>query len=164
MNIFYLDKDPVISAKGMTNKHIVKMILESAQLLCTAHHILDEDLSPFRDKLYKPTHKNHPSAIWVRESYKNYEWLYEHFVALCDEYTKRYHRVHMTETKLKDILYHLPLNIPLCEATPVRLAITDTSHHSADPVKAYRSYYEAEKLKVPQDIKRYYNIIRGEQC
>lgn len=163
MNIFFLDNDPVKSARAMTNKHCVKMILESAQLLSSAHHILDGEISPFRDVLYKPTHKNHPSTIWTRESYKNYEWLYAHFVELCKEYTRRYGRVHATETKLKDVLYHLPLNIPLVPATPIRIAITNTEHHRADPIESYRTYYEAEKLKVPEDIKRYYNIVRGER-
>lgn len=163
MNIFYLDANPRKSARAMTNKHIVKMILESAQLLSSAHHILDGEISPFKDVLYKPTHKNHPSTIWTRESHENYEWLYEHFLELCNEYTRRYHRVHLTETKLKDVLYHLPLNIPLKKRTPIRIAITNTEHHRPDAVASYRAYYEAEKLKVPEDIKRYYNIIRGER-
>jgi hypothetical protein len=89
MNIFYIHENPTISAKAMSNKHVVKMILESAQLLSTAHHILDKSTS---SELYKPTHKNHPSAIWVRQSYKNYQWLYNHFISLCEEYTKRYNK------------------------------------------------------------------------
>lgn len=163
MNIFYLDQNPRKSAQAMTNKHIVKMILETAQLLSSAHHILDGEISPFKSVLYKPTHKNHPSTIWTRESHENYEWLYEHFLELCNEYTRRYHRVHLTETKLKDVLYHLPLNIPLKKRTPIRIAITNTAHHRKNPVESYRVYYEAEKLSVPSDKKRYYNIIRGEQ-
>lgn len=161
MNIFYLHPSAEISARAMTDKHVVKMILESAQLLSTAHHILDGEISPFKTLLYKPTHKNHPSAIWARETHKNYEWLYAHFVELCNEYTRRYKRVHLTEKKLKKALYHLPLNIKIGEQTPMRLAITNTAYHKDDAVASYRAYYEAEKLKVTHDKKRYYNIIAG---
>ena len=79
MNIFYLSEDPNQAAKYMYNKHVVKMILESAQLLCTAHIISDGESA---DVPYKATHKNHPSAIWARESVSNYIWLYDHMIAL----------------------------------------------------------------------------------
>ena len=62
MNIFYLSNDPVQAAAYQYNKHVVKMILETAQLLCTAHHELQSAV----DVPYKPTHRTHPSAIWVR--------------------------------------------------------------------------------------------------
>ena len=82
MNIFYLHRDPVIAAKVHYNKHIVKMILESAQMLCTAHHeIMGEDA----DVPYKRAHVNHPSTIWCRSSAQNYAWLYDHFVALAED-------------------------------------------------------------------------------
>ena len=86
MNIFYLHSDPVVAAQKQYNKHVVKMILESAQLLCSAHHMLDSEI----DVPYKLTHKNHPSAVWTRQSKQNYAWLYFHMLALGDEYTKRY--------------------------------------------------------------------------
>jgi hypothetical protein len=63
MNIFYLNSDPERAAQLQYNKHVVKMILESAQLLCSAHIMLDSEI----DVPYKLTHKNHPSAIWVRD-------------------------------------------------------------------------------------------------
>lgn len=161
MNIFYLDASPLVSAQAMTNKHVVKMILETAQLLSTAHHVLDGDASPFTADLYKITHQNHPSAIWTRESYQNYTWLYEHFIALCEEYKIRYKKTHKTEKVLKDILSHTPMHIPYRPATPIRIAIANTQHHKPDPIASYRAYYEAEKLKVPVDIERYYNILGG---
>ena len=95
MNIFCLDKDPVKAAQMMCDKHIVKMLLESAQLMCTAHRELDVscNIMPNIDKmLYKSTHKNHPSAKWVRESAYNYIWLYRHWVAMNDEYKLRYNK------------------------------------------------------------------------
>ena len=159
MNIFYLHDCPMVSAKAMTNKHVVKMILETAQLLSTAHHVLDDTISPFRDILYKKTHQNHPSAIWVRESHENYEWTYEHFVALCDEYTKRYGKIHATEKKLKDKLYHLPLNIPLKKRTPIKLAITNKDYHLSNPIDSYRTYYTHEKLHTDIDTQRYHSVL-----
>lgn len=155
MNIFFLHESPIVSAKAMTNKHVVKMILETAQLLSTAHHILDDELSPFRDDLYKMTHKNHPSAVWVRESHENYLWAYKHFVALCDEYTRRYKKTHATEIKLKHILNHLPINIPYVSMTPIKLAITNKEWHRKNPYESYRIYYENEKLKTFDDKQRY---------
>ena len=78
MNIFYLHQDPHEAAKLQYNKHVVKMILESAQMLCTAHHCI---MTGDADVPYKMAHKNHPSTVWARRSANNYEWLYHHFVA-----------------------------------------------------------------------------------
>ena len=97
MNIFYLDKDPFKAAKLQYNKHVVKMILESAQMLCAAHHVLGNP----EDVPYKLAHKNHPSTIWVRENSLHYDWLYEHMIALGNEYTKRYGKKHLSITKCK---------------------------------------------------------------
>lgn len=159
MNIFYLHESPKVSAQAMTDKHVVKMILESAQLLSTAHHVLDGDDAVNKHLLYKPTHRNHPSAIWARESSANYEWLYEHFLALCEEYTNRYHKVHMTQTKLQNILSHLPIHIPHNDLTPIRVAISNPIWHSKKPIDSYRNYYMGEKLKLDKDIQRYQQVI-----
>lgn len=153
MNIFFLDKSPIVSAKAMTNKHVVKMILETAQLLSTAHHVLDDEFS--HDHLYKKTHVNHPSSVWVRESNENYAWAYEHFIALCDEYTQRYNKTHATEIKLKSVLATPPQNIPYKKMTPIKLAITNKAWHRKNPFESYRIYYENEKLKTHDDKQRY---------
>ena len=105
MNIFYLDEDPVKAAKYQYNKHVVKMILESAQMLCTAHHLIMGDDA---DVPYKIAHPKHPSTQWVTYSASNYAWLYQHMLALGDEYTKRYGKTHLTITKCKDKLAKLP--------------------------------------------------------
>ena len=105
MNIFYLDECPHKAAELQYNKHVVKMILESAQMLCTAHHcIMGEDA----DVPYKSAHKNHPSTVWARRSANNYEWLYHHFVALSAEYKRRYGKEHLSYTKCKDKVSILP--------------------------------------------------------
>ena len=90
----------------MCDKHVVKMILESAQMLCTAHHINGSMLT--KDEIYKPAYVNHPSTKWARESMEQYEWLYKHFCALCKEYTRRYGRVHITDSKLNSLLSIYP--------------------------------------------------------
>lgn len=162
MNIFYIDKDPHKAAQAMTDKHVIKMILESAQLLSTAHHVLGSNTKEYLEALYRPTHINHPSAIWVRESLANYKWLYNHFMSLCEEYTERYGKIHLTEKKLALLLCHTPKDIPNIGLTPMRIAIKDTCWHKDDAIESYRAYYVGEKLKNEKDIKRYNKIIKGE--
>ena len=106
MNIFFLSKDPVKAAQLQCDKHVVKMILETAQMLSTAHH--ENGTSLDTDVLYKKTHVNHPASVWCRASAKNYNWLYEHFVALCDEYTHRYGRTHLSDTKFRALFKTVP--------------------------------------------------------
>jgi hypothetical protein len=174
MNIFYLDHDPMVAAQAMTDKHVVKMILESAQLLCAAHRVLDGEsviqlsangrrLTRYShptldDVLYKSTHINHPSGVWVRESKANYLWLYEHFLALCAEYTNRYKKVHATYEKLGALLNTPPLAIVSSPFTPITLAMP-APYHLPNPVEAYRYYYESEKLSSLKDIARYHTIL-----
>ena len=144
MNIFYLDKSPKLSAKYHNDKHTIKMILESAQLLCTAHILLDNNDNGL---LYKATHKNHPSAVWVRQSKQNYLWLYELFVELSKEYTFRYNKVHKTYTKLKDILAVPPSNIPDTDFTEPPLCMPDECKLE-DVIESYRNYYMTEKRNI----------------
>lgn len=144
MNIFYLSNDPVDCAVQHCDKHVVKMILETAQLLSNAHHMLDGDqvIKP----IYKLTHKNHPSAIWTRASKQHYLWLWTLLKALCKEYTFRYDKIHKVERE--NLLYVLevpPVNIPnkgwLSDPTP---AMPD-EYKTQDAVKSYRNYYIGAK-------------------
>ena len=82
MNIFYFYKSPTLSAQAQPDKMLVKMPLETAQMLCTAHRILDGDEYADQEGLYKEAYINHPCTIWARESSANYWWLYSHFIAL----------------------------------------------------------------------------------
>ena len=113
MNIFYLDKRPDDAAEMHCDKHCVKMILENAQMLSTAHRVLDED--DVHPDLYKIAHKNHPSTIWTRSSKQHYDWLFRLFRMLSAEYSLRYSRddfkVHKTWDKLGKILEIAPKNI-----------------------------------------------------
>jgi len=162
MNIFYLDKDPVKSAELHCDKHVVKMIIEYAQLMSTAHRVLDGDLyedrtannhrikrwrlsdSNMENVLYKASHINHPSNIWIRSSDSHYQFVYDMFVALCNEYTHRYGRVHLTEEKLKDVLQHLPSNIANINFVDPPQAMPDDVKTS-DAVDAYQNYYRVYK-------------------
>jgi len=141
MNIFYLDRDPVKAAKVQYNKHVVKMILESAQMLCTAHHHYDNG----HNVPYKKAHYNHPSTIWCRQNAKQYMWLYNHMLALGEEYTKRYKKTHLTITKCKEPLKHLPMGIPDSTFTEPPQCMPDEYKVKDDSLSAYWNYYEQEK-------------------
>lgn len=143
MFIFYLSEDPKEAAQYHVDKHVVKMIVESAQMLCTAHRLLDSNQS---DILYKTTHKNHPCAIWCRESVQNYNWLYRLFVSLCDEYTFRYGKTHLTDRKLRNILSNPPKNIKDVGPTLIAQAMPQELKQE-NPVSAYRQYYIKEKTR-----------------
>lgn len=173
MNIFYLDRNPITAAKAMTNKHVVKMVLESAQLLSTAHRVLDgiptiqlsksgarlTRYAHSNDVLYKSTHINHPSAVWVRTSIANYMWLYKHFCALCDEYTARYGKVHATDARLRAVLATPPVALTSDIPTLIPCAMPDEYVYAADPVLSYRIYYMREKLHDMDDIARFGSVL-----
>ena len=143
MNIFYLDRDPEIAAQMMCDKHVVKMILESAQMLSTAHRVLDGDEYADKVGLYKMAHKNHPSTIWVRANYENYDWLHEHMEALMTEYTYRYGKHHATERLIHSLWEH-PKNITHGYFTDPPQCMPDYCKND-DAVSAYQNYYILEK-------------------
>lgn len=139
MNIFFLSKDPLECAQLHCNKHCVKMIIEYAQLLSTAHRVLDNNYD-----VYKIAHLNHPSTIWTRTNKSNYKWLSMLWVYLCREYTYRYGKTHLTEKKLIQHLTKTPKNIsegdffdpPQCMPEDVK---------SDSTIKAYQDYYKKYK-------------------
>ena len=145
MNIFYFYDCPEKSAQAQPDKMLVKMPLETAQMLCTAHRELDGDEYADEVGLYKRAYWNHPCTVWARESYDNYRWLYKHFIALGDEYKHRYDREHGSITKLKDVLEPCPLNINEGKMTPVAQAMPDKYKRLYDPIQAYRDYCINEK-------------------
>tara|TARA_Y100001970_G_scaffold80425_1_gene102161 strand:+ start:5295 stop:5789 length:495 start_codon:yes stop_codon:yes gene_type:complete len=154
MNIFYLDKDPVKAAMYHCDKHVVKMILEYAQLMSTAHRILD-DIAPYEnDILYKACYINHPCSKWVRQGSGNYQYTYRLWTTLCSEYTFRYGKKHLTEKKLRDHLYKLPKNIQIKDLTKPVLAMPDDVKNNRSPVKSYREYYLVHKKDLLKYTKR----------
>jgi hypothetical protein len=160
MNIFYLDNNVKTCAEYHNDKHVVKMILEYAQLLSTAHRVLDGneyiDASSGRrikrwrlgnesmeNMLYKASHINHPSAIWVRQSNNNYNWLMCLFQDLLQEYTHRYGKIHATD-RLVYWLRQPPANIPVGYFTQPTPAMPD-EYKVPDSVQSYRNYYIGAK-------------------
>jgi hypothetical protein len=141
MNIFILDQDIVKSAQYHIDKHIVKMPLETAQLLCTAHHISGSDY--LDDVPYRATHKNHPSAVWARKSLDNYMWLCDFGLELCTEYTYRYDKVHKCEAVISWCREHQP-RIESYGLTEFAQAMPD-QYKSHNAVTSYRDYYKGEK-------------------
>lgn len=141
MNLFYLDRSPYLAGKYHCNKHVCKLLVELAQMLSTAHRILDDNDNP---ALYKITHKNHPTSVWVRSSLRAYTYTFHLFDALCGEYTKRYNKMHATESRLLCILAIAPKNIPdLPWVDPPQCMPEECKRE--DTVKAYRYYYVKEK-------------------
>jgi hypothetical protein len=147
MNIFFLSLSTTDSAQQACDKHVIKMILESTQLLYTA-----QGLSAF-NKLhenpytpYKPTHKNHPSAIWTRSSIHHYLWLCDLALAYCTEYKFRY-----GEEKEHACYKHLlwlkqnPPDLEDKEFTEPPQCMPD-QYKRESCVEAYRAYYIGEKL------------------
>ena len=161
MNIFYLNEDPKQCAREHIDKHVVKMIIEYAQLMSTAHRMLDgteywdktkagrrirrwklEDRR--EEQLYKASHINHPDAQWVRQTTGNYAYLWQLFNALCNEYTYRYGRVHETDRKLRGVLICPPQNLKEGDMTEPPQCMPDHCKHS-DVITAYKNYYIQEK-------------------
>lgn len=146
MNIFFLSLNPQEAARLHCDKHVVKMILETAQLLYSAHWILDPEGLP--EKAYKLAHKNHPCSIWVRTSLTNYLWLASLGLWLCKEYKYRYgeHKTHKTEEHLIWLFNNYPLNIPISGFTSPALAMPD-QYKQYSVVDSYRTYYIESKFK-----------------
>ena len=137
MNIFAVDKDPKISAQQLCDKHVVKMILESAQMLCSAY--------PNGDAPYKRAFYNHPCTIWARESQENYEWLLAHAYAMCQEYTRRYGKVHKSIYAIEWCgKNYIKLRLPRKGLTKFAQAMPEQYKNKCS-VTAYRSYYNGEK-------------------
>ena len=162
MNVFYLHSDPKVCAEWAVDSHCVKMILEAAQLLSTAHRVLDGvqyiDASSGRKikrwrldngregVLYSATHVNHPSAVWCRESNNNYNWLWCYLDEHCKEYTRRYGKIHKVESSgLKTFLSIPPDNIPIGSFFQPPSAMDAKYIISEDARVNYRNYYKVGK-------------------
>lgn len=162
MNIFVLDTDLAKCASYHCDKHIVKMILEYAQLLSTAHRVLDGKQKIILSKsgrkqkiwvlehersekvLYQAVSVNHPCAIWVRQSEENYIWLHQLLTHCLFEYYDRYNREHKTSNILLD-LFPSPENIPKGPLTEFPQAMPEECKVPDNAIKAYRNYYNMHK-------------------
>lgn len=164
MNIFYLSNDTKLCAMQHVDKHVVKMILEYGQLMSTAHRVLDG--TPYYGKtknnrniqrwllpdereevIWKASHVKHPSGLWVRASSTHYQWLYQLWLDMLDEYNYRYNKVH-SSIRMVEIFKKLPNNIPnlgwLSDPTP---AMPDKYKIQGNSIQSYRNYYLGDKQK-----------------
>lgn len=143
MNIFVLDYNIEKCAQFHCDKHVVKMVLESAQLLSSVHRTHGEEVG------YSLTHKNHPCAIWARESRENYDWLYELALSLNDEYGFRYNKSHKSIQVIESL--PSPDYLPNKGLTPFAKAFgayADECNKHSDVVEAYRHYYRVAKADI----------------
>lgn len=143
MNIFFLHINPKQCAKWHVDRHVIKMILETAQLLCSAIWICGyEDANKEVNPPYKLTHSNHPCAIWCRANKENWNWLKELGLALCEEYTFRYGKKHKTQSIIENLVCPKLKNEPFFEppqAMPEQYKIKN------DSIMAYRLLYAIGK-------------------
>ena len=140
MNIFVLDKNPQIAATMACDKHVVKMILETAQMMCTVVSV--HDLHP----PYRATHAKHPCTIWASESQANWQWLIDYGLALSAEYTERYGKVHKSQGVI-EWCRDQNINLPSCGLTPFAQAMPP-QYRNECVVTAYRGYYMGEKERI----------------
>lgn len=179
MNIFFVSTDPEEAAEMMCDKHVVKMILETCQMLWTAYHThnarFDWKLraAEMGCTIYKATHVQHPSCIWVREREEHYQWIVKHLNALCKEYTIRYSKTHVCQIAAAFFSDHMPNFPKIIEERDGRVIIIRPYKHttffgkvdippncSKPPIcikntllitdsltESYREYYRVEKRR-----------------
>lgn len=143
MNLFYLAQDPEESVRYLCDKHVVKMTLETAQLLCGVYHMSNQS-GPYVP--YKLTHKNHPVAVWSRDTKGNFDYLSEYFRCISNEYLFRYNKEHLSFTKCAHLCYSGNLSIPKGSFTVPPKCMPDEykvslGNSGVDTVESYRAYY-----------------------
>ena len=144
MNIFALSARPREAAKWHVDKHVIKMPLETAQILCTVRHIYGDHTPPYRS-----THIHHPCCKWTTKSVENYVWLCILGIELCVEYTYRYSRIHRCESIIEECLQKVPKKIANKGRTKFAQAMPEWCKME-NSVLAYRNYYIQEKSHLAQ--------------
>ena len=151
MNIFVLDDNPFRAAEMMCDKHIPKMIVESAQMMASAlrrHGATDEDMPLTKSGTpYKGGYKHHPCTVWAGDSFENFSWLTDHAMTLCFEYTSRFGKKHGCDDAISH-LWRLAIKVKLGashQRTPFAQAMPD-EYKDDDAVKAYRAYYHSKQF------------------
>ena len=166
MNIFAIEGNNGVidwkaSARSQDNYRVVKMILESCQMLCTAiNELSGEHIAPYRS-----THKHHPSTKWVMASSANFEALVVHTEAMLREYTERFNKIHKCQAVLdKCRLLYSPTLFATCEPTKLPLAMP-YEFQSDDIVESYRKFYASKpKIRYPEDkVPQWFKEYRGDK-
>ena len=147
LNIFILDRDHNRNAQMHCDQHVVKMILESAQILCTVLHGRGVDAP------YRPTHRNHPCVLWADESYDNYRWLIGLARALHAEYQFRFGE-QRTHASMRVIEFADNYSFESKGLTPFVQCMPEAYQISNNPVRAYRTYYRNDKLSFARWTRR----------
>jgi hypothetical protein len=151
MNVFILDLDVKRCAEYHVNKHVVKMILESTQLLNNALIANDQNYQP----VYRQTHKNHPCSLWASRSRGNFDWLLDLSLALCQEYSFRYGKIHKCQSILENFsVSSSRAKIPEIGQTPFVKCMPD-QYKVDDVVESYRNYYRGDKAYIAKWTKRH---------
>ena len=152
MNVFFLNENPFVAVKMLTNKHVVKMTLETGQILSTVHRVVKGDKAD--SILYKATHINHPCSKWARGSRENYRWLYNYFLAIALEYTKRFGKPHKTWVALNQALCDIPEELPSIGFTEPPQAMPEM-YRGDNTKEAYIRYYMGEKLNSREELNNF---------
>ena len=174
MNIFVLHLNQRKAARWHVDKHVVKMLLETCQLLYTAHWLLAYPellecnsavaLSKAQKQLevpeymwsapiceatgepgYRPCHSHHPCAVWTRGSSGNYLWLAQLGLELAKEFRFRFKKEHSCEKHIQWLFDNLPLDIQMNKRHDFAIAMDDQYRISKDPIRSYRNYYKTSK-------------------
>jgi hypothetical protein len=140
VNVFAVDRDPVRAARALCDRHVVKMTLETAQILCTVARTRFGQDAP-----YRPTHARHPCVEWAASRRANWDWLVRHGLALADEYRRRYGRVHPSRAVIARLARRGPPPSP--ERRQRFPQTMPEQYRGRDPVAAYRRYYIGEKAR-----------------
>lgn len=162
MNIFVVNTDPYTAAYDLCDKHIVKMIVESTQMLSIAHRVLDGTPSTrttksgrtvkhwthpkWENELCLPAMVHHPCTKWAMQTLSNYNWLWQHTDGMLEQYTFRYDKIHSMTDLVRTRLIYAPTNINIGDLTPFAQAMP-VQYQSNDAVVSYRNYYIGEKKK-----------------
>ena len=146
MNLFFIDKCPIKSAQQLCDKHVVKMVLETAQMCSTAMH--EWGFARHLKHVYKTAYKNHPMTVWVRDNEHNFAWAVNHGLEIGKEYTRRYGKLHKSTKVLEEMddgwvhdNYSNHTTPPQCMPDQFKCD---------DYVEAYRNYYRTDKSHILQ--------------
>lgn len=151
MNIFVLDENPRTAAKYHCDVHVIKMTVETAQILCTVNHLY----GIHKDIPYKPTHQHHPCVKWACESYQNYSWLSELGISLTKEFTFRRGKIHKTQPVAYWAKLHNPCPFDKVKGSTNKFALCMPDiYKGCSDVTSYRVYYAVEKYNMAEWTKR----------
>jgi hypothetical protein len=143
VNIFYLDNNPGLAALYHCDKHVIKMILETAQIMSTVVHKTFPDKY---DSLYKATHAKHPCVLWAGAGEKNFQWLYELGICLNREFELRYSGKSHASMQIIHECAEIDLKLEPVWTSPAQAMPEECK--DADPVVAYRNYYTKYKQHI----------------